>query len=118
MTSNHDVLSAFLDNEIFDPQELRAALDDPAGRELLIDLLALRQLAHPGSTVAVSPVSSAVAGPARRWWVAAALVLAVTGGFLTGRFFSPPSSITAPAATRVVEMPNTAWHDVNAGGGL
>ena len=38
----HDVISAFLDNEPFDAQELSATLATSEGRDLLIDLVALR----------------------------------------------------------------------------
>ena len=47
MSSTHEVISAFLDDEPFDPQELSDALSDPAGRALLIDLIALRRIVQP-----------------------------------------------------------------------
>ncbi len=42
MSSTHEVISAFLDEEPFDSEELMDALSDPAGRALLIDLVALQ----------------------------------------------------------------------------
>lgn len=39
-----DVIAAFVDNEAFDAAELARALSEPGGRELLVDLLALRAL--------------------------------------------------------------------------
>jgi len=43
----HDVISAFLDNEPFDSQELAGALASPEGRDLLLDLIALRAIVQP-----------------------------------------------------------------------
>ena len=40
----HEVISAFLDDEPFDPVDLAAAVADPGGRQLLLDLVALRAL--------------------------------------------------------------------------
>src|SRR5258705_10410622 len=42
MHTNHEVISAFLDDEPFEPQALADALADPAGRGLLIDFVFLR----------------------------------------------------------------------------
>ena len=44
MSDTHAVISAFLDDEAFEPVALAEALSDPAGRALLIDLLALRRI--------------------------------------------------------------------------
>jgi hypothetical protein len=69
MSSTHDVISALLDDEPFDPEELREALDDPAGRALLIDLVALRRIVQPRD------VASALVAPGaarHRWWQVAA----------------------------------------------
>jgi hypothetical protein len=44
MNETHEVISAFLDDEPFDASRLVEALSDPAGRDLLIDLIALRHL--------------------------------------------------------------------------
>ena len=47
MDDTRDVISAFLDDEPFDSNKLTEALSDPAGRTLLIDLIALRHLVQP-----------------------------------------------------------------------
>ena len=39
MNNTHDVISAFLDDEPFDSSTLAEALSEPAGRDLLIDLI-------------------------------------------------------------------------------
>jgi hypothetical protein len=52
MHTDH-VISAFVDNEPFDPEELGRALAEPGGRELLLDLIALRALVQDdGATAA------------------------------------------------------------------
>jgi len=53
------VLSAFLDDEAFDPADLARVLADPGGRALLLDLVALRTLVRD------EPVTTPVRGPAR-----------------------------------------------------
>jgi hypothetical protein len=104
MSSAHEVISAFLDEEPFDSQELLTALSDPAGRALLIDLVALRQIVQP--IEAVPPLS--VVNPVRRpvWRIAAAaaaLFLTLTGGYLVGERRASTSSSEAPLPTRVIQ---------------
>jgi hypothetical protein len=104
MSSTHDVISAFLDDEPFQAQELVHALSDPEGRALLIDLIALRHLVQPAEA---APPAVALRPAARRPWralaAAAALVLALGGGYLAGgrRVVTVPPE--APPPTRVVE---------------
>jgi len=103
MTNTHDVISAFLDDEPFDPEELLAALSDPAGRVMLIDLAALRRIVQPHDVApALAP------GAARqRWWqlaAAAALLVAVAGGYAAGlRRGGGTSEAAPPPATRIVQ---------------
>lgn len=104
MNTVHEVISAFLDDEPFDPEDLAKALDDPAGRTLLVDSLVLRRIVQP--TDAVPPTRVLV--PVRRYgWRAAAaaaiFVVAVTGGYLAGERRSEPPADEAPPATRVVQ---------------
>jgi hypothetical protein len=102
--STHEVISTFLDDEPFDPQELASALSDPAGRALLIDLLALRRLVQPPA--AASAIRAASPVRPRPWRVvaaAAALFLALTGGYLAGERRAVTTSTEAPPPTRVVE---------------
>jgi hypothetical protein len=104
MGSTHEVISAFLDDEPFDSQELADALSDPIGRALLIDLIALRRIVQPGDAV---PAISAP-GPMRRpaWRPAAAaavLLLALSAGYLVGERRTVASSPDAPPPTRIVQ---------------
>jgi hypothetical protein len=104
MSRTHEVISAFLDDEPFDAQELASALSEAAGRALLIDSIALRQLVQPAET---APPLVAHRPVARRPWralaAAAALVLALGGGYMVGERRAITTSPEAPAPTRVVE---------------
>jgi hypothetical protein len=104
MSTAHEVISAFLDDEPFDPQDLAKALDDPAGRTLLIDSLMLRRIVQPVD--ALPPMKAAA--PARRfgWRLAAAaamFVVALTGGYLVGERRPIAPMDEAPPPTRVVQ---------------
>src|SRR6185295_6379863 len=82
--TRHEVISAFIDNEPFDANELGTALATPEGRELLLDLISLRHVVIADGT---SKSASRVV-PARMPWrglaAAAAIVLALGGGYLAG----------------------------------
>lgn len=99
MNDQHEVISAFIDDEPFDASELAHALADPGGRALLIDLLSLRQVVQP--PVDANPVRRV--SPVRPWLAAAAILVAMAGGYVAGQFTSKPSDTVAPPATRVVE---------------
>lgn len=71
---NHDVISAFLDNEPFDAAELAAALADPQGRELLLDLVAMRALVRDEAPAA--PVLAAAGQISRPKWIAVGFLAA------------------------------------------
>ena len=104
MNNTHEVLSALLDNEPFDPSELSEALSDPAGRALLIDLVMLRRIVQPGEPVPATPTARTMS---RYSWrvaaAAAALVLSIAGGYLAGERHAQPVPSEAPTPTRVVE---------------
>jgi hypothetical protein len=104
MSSTHEVISAFLDDEPFDPQALVAALSDPAGRALLIDLIALRRIVQPADAAPTIRRATVVWG--RPWRAAAAaamLCLALAGGYLVGERRAVTTPSEAPPATRIVE---------------
>jgi hypothetical protein len=112
MNDPDEVIAAFLDDEPFDAGELMAALSEPAGRELLIDLIALRHLAQTNGT----PMSAAQKRrPVLRALVAAAaVVVALVGGYVAGQRHTEDVLSSAPAATRVIE-PSATWQVVPAG---
>ena len=115
MNDTHDVISAFLDDEPFDANSLVAALSDPAGRELLIDLVALRHLTQPKATDAPLIDRRPRQSAARTLFAAAAVLIALVGGYVAGdRRIGPSNTTTAPPATRVVQT-TTTWQDVIPG---
>jgi hypothetical protein len=111
--ASHEVISAFLDNEPFDPQALSEALADPEGRALLIDLVALRRLTQPEDAVLVPARSLRRTGrrPFRLVAAAALLTLAVVGGYQWGERSGAPAT-DPPPATRVVSSQGV-WQDVS-----
>ena len=104
MSDTHEVISAFLDDEPFEPQALATALSDPAGRALLIDLIGLRRVVQPADVV---PPMTLARPPRRVLWrtvaAAAALCLALGGGYLLGERRTAATEVAAPPATRVVQ---------------
>lgn len=106
MRDTYEVISAFLDDEAFDPGELARALTEPDGRALLIDLLALRGVMQPGKEAI--PVERPRRPTAlRALAAAAALVMALVGGYVVGQRQGETEQSEAPPATRVVEAPAT-----------
>ena len=89
-STDHSVISALLDDEPLDAAELARALADPAGRRVLLDLVALRQLVREdGPDVAAGLVRSSTSRTA--WLVAAAVILAISGTwFVTSRVSAAP----------------------------
>ena len=93
-----EVVAAFADGERVDTEALRAALADDAGRDYLVDLIAMRELARG---VATAPAfSDARPRPAARQYrftaLAAAAAMIVTvglGGFVLGQQRSPVVSV-------------------------
>lgn len=108
MNDRHEVISAFLDDEPFDPQQLANVLDEPAGRALLIDLVALRHLVRPDEAIPPGLWTTRRAVPLRTWLAAAAVLVALVGGYSLGQHRSPTVVSKAPAPTRVVQGP-AAW---------
>lgn len=104
MSITHEVISALLDNQRLNPQELADALDDPAGRALLVDLAVLRRIVQPADA---APAISVAKPVRRRPWLfsaaAAVLLLALGGGYLAGQRRAVTTSSQAPPPTRVVE---------------
>jgi hypothetical protein len=113
MPDSHDVISAFLDDEPFDAAELAAALADPAGRTLLIDLIALRHIVQPEETAA--PARATTGSRWRPLLATAAMLVALAGGYVLGDRRSAADQSEPPAPTRVVQ--ETAWQILPAGGG-
>ena len=112
MNTHDEVISSFLDDEPFEPQALAEALADPAGRELLIDFVLLRYVAE--SEESPHAVAPAPVRPSRRpmYLVAAAAVfVALLGGYQLGQRQSADDALRAPAATRVVNS-EPVWQEL------
>jgi hypothetical protein len=116
MSTTQEVISAFLDDEAFDGQDLAAALSEPEGRELLLDLVALRNLTQPNVAQTSVPGTASQRPPTLRMALAAAAVIvAMAGGYVTGQLRGESVATGAPPATRIVEA-SAAWQDVPSGG--
>ena len=114
MTQSHDVISAFLDDEPFDATELAGALSDPAGRDLLIELVALRHLVQPDANAARAIERRPARSALRLAAAAAAVVVALAAGYAIGERRAETVADVLPAPTRVVEA-TSAWQEVPAG---
>lgn len=124
---SHEVISAFIDNEPFDAAELGRVLAEPGGRELLLDLLALRSLVDTDSTAKSSAPATMAPPVERRRWVAlgfaaATFVFAVGGGLIfnatrnasTAATPSTSGADVPPTPDRVVTFePGLEWHEAN-----
>ena len=112
MNSNHEVISAFLDDEPFEPQALAEALADPTGRELLIDFVLLRHVAQSEESASVV-TPTPVLRPKRPLYLvaAAAVVVALLAGYQLGQRQSTGDSPRPPAATRVVQS-EPVWQEL------
>ena len=115
--TNSEVISAFIDQESFDAQALADALAEPAGRAMLIDLIVLRSLAEPDD---VAPVAIARPRPQTRpvhlAIAAAAVVVALLGGYRWGARSVATETSTPPSPSRVVSG-GTAWVETTPGAG-
>ena len=105
MTSkSQEVITAFIDDEPFDAQALVEALSAPAGRELMIDLVALRRLVQPTEDAQAIRTADPVQHRPRRLAAAAAVLLTtLAGGYLIGERRAASTPAEAPPPTRVVE---------------
>jgi hypothetical protein len=107
MNDTHQVISAFLDDETFNPAQLADALSDPDGRALLIDLIALRHLTQ-ADRIVLAPPTRTWLSPARALLTAAALLMATGGGYFAGVRQGGDTTLAAPAPSRIVQA-QTQW---------
>lgn len=111
MNTNHEVISAFLDDEAFEPQALADALADPGGRELLIDFVLLRHVAQSEESTSVVTPTPGRSKRSSYLLAAAAVVVALLGGYQLGQRQSTDDSPRPPAATRVVQS-EPVWQEL------
>jgi hypothetical protein len=109
----HEVVSAFLDDEPFDPADLAAALADPAGRQLLLDLVALRTLVREEPIAPPAPTDRIASSPSK-WiaigFLAASVLFGAGAAWLLPPLLRQQSADVPPTPTRVVTF------DTGAGG--
>jgi hypothetical protein len=101
------VVAALADGEPVDPDALRAALDDAAVRDYLVDLVALRCAVAtgdvPASRVVHQPMGRSVIG----WLSAAAMILVSLGaGYIAGQ--RTVQAAPAPVVETVVHLESPA----------
>jgi len=123
MTDHLDVIAAFADGEHVEGDALKAALADEAGREYLVDLLALRGLVSE----APAPRAAAIEPPRRSaaWRLLPVAVGRQTTGsitpaplppIVTAQAIPPELRIPAPAPTRVIKLETgTSWNERSGG---
>jgi len=119
MTEIHtQVLSAFCDGEIIDPDLLAAALADPQGRAVLTDFARLRAAVAPSGPLPAS------LGEMRRssrprlgaWTMVAAaaamvLLMVAAASLLPRALFTKSTDPVPPSPSRVVRYePGVDWH--------
>lgn len=83
-----EVIDAFIDGERVDPEALKTALAEPAGRDYLVDVWLLREAVQAEPLrEAVAPIAPIASQPRRAsWWlVAAAFASALVGGYAAGQ---------------------------------
>ena len=118
METSLQVIDSFIDGERVDPDALKAALADSAGRDYFVDVWLLREAVQGETAAEAAPPSAftAVVVPRReprRWMIAAAIAGALIGGYAigygtTGRVAAPMVAAPAPAIT-VSAPPATAF---------
>lgn len=98
----HEIISAFIDDEPFDPADLAAALADPDGRQMLLDLVALRTLVRDEPIVA--PARVAASRP--KWiaigFLAASVLFGAGAAWLLPPLLRQPSADAPPRPDHVV----------------
>jgi hypothetical protein len=101
----HDVISAFIDNEPFDAGELARALSQPGGRDLLLDLVALRALVQEDG-MAPAPAARPGAGTRTTWmavgFLAASIIFAVATALVLPELLRQRAPDAPPRPDRVV----------------
>jgi len=113
VSSELEIIDAFIDGQRVDGDAIKRALADPEGRAYMIDAWLLREAIQEDETRAsraVTAPASRSAKPAQRWLVAAAITGSLLGGYATGRITGRPAPlVVAPPATTVVAQPSPAF---------
>jgi hypothetical protein len=111
----HAVLSALIDREAVDPDALAIALDDPAGRAMLVDFIRLRlQVQHEDAgsgNAETRRATTARRSHLRLWRLAATMLLPLAVGVASGWWIGDWSrQEQPPVPSRVVSFtPGVDW---------
>lgn len=135
-----EVIETFVDGEAVEPADLVAALSEPEGRQLLVDLLVLRGLVLGHDAPRQLATAAAVPQKTSRWrllsMAAGLAAVSIASGYLVGMRNAPRSTAvadvspavtpgvgsstttgsTAPAPTRVIRLSNGVDWNERAGG--
>ena len=98
MAELYEAITAFVDGERVDPEELKRALSEAAGRDYLVDIVALRAIVAAHEPVRVAPIR--VRGPRLRWLAAAMIVFGIGGGL----FFATRQGDRPPRPDHIVKL--------------
>jgi hypothetical protein len=124
-----EVVETFVDGEAVEPADLLAALAEPEGRQLLVDLLVLRRLVLGHDAPRSSVAATVTASKTNRWrllsMAAGLAALSIGSGYVVGLRNAPrpattanvaPASVMAPAPTQVIHLSNGVDWTERAGG--
>jgi len=110
---SYDVISAFIDGEPFEPPDLAAALADPGGRQMLLDLVALRTIVRDEPIAAPPRASAAVSRP--KWiavgFLAASMLFGAGAAVLLPPLLRQRPADVPPTPARVVTFDTAAAGD-------
>ena len=113
MSSELEIIDAFIDGQRVDGEAIKRALADPEGRAYMVDAWLLREAIQEDETRTSHAVTTSVARsakPAPRWLVAAAITVSLLGAYATGRLTGRPAPLVgAPPAATVVAQPTSAF---------
>jgi len=108
------VLSALIDREPVDADALALALEQPEGRQILVDFLRLREFVAtelgPADTATLPALSPKWANASRLWRLAAAVLLPLMVGLGSGYWWREREQRRPPTPTRVIQfVPGVDW---------
>jgi hypothetical protein len=104
------VVAALADGERVDPSELRSALADPAAREYLVDLMALRHAVAGMPSVPLTAFEERRRLRTRAKWLTAvaAVVISLTAGYFAGQRTAAETLLPVPMIETVIDLGSSA----------
>ena len=104
-----EVVETFVDGEAVQPAELMAALSEPEGRQLLVDLLVLRGLMLGHDAPRHATVATAASRKPNRWrllpMAAGLAAVSIASGYLVGTRNAPRGAIVTPSPASAQATP-------------